>query len=125
METHFGKFNDFVGLTYQCGELRGNTGPDGQFLYTPDEDVSFSIGSLELGTTRGKPILTVLDLVDKPSITNPSLLNRARLLFTFVPGLGFEKPIVVDERVCLWRPLCEGLRTGVSWVSKSNGNALN
>lgn len=96
-----GKFPDTVGLSYRCGALEGHTGPDGDFLYLPGEDVAFSIGSLELGTTRGKPLVTVVDLVDDPSLTNSKLLNIARLLFTLAPGLGFEKPSHIGERVSL------------------------
>lgn len=94
-----GRFPDTVGLSYRCGALEGHTSPDGGFQYFPGEDVVFSIGPLELGATKGKPVVTVVDLVDNPSLTNPKLVNIARLLFTFAPGLGFEKPIWIGERV--------------------------
>lgn len=96
-----GVFLDTVGLSYRSGKLEGKTGPKGEFSYFPDEEVLFSIGSLELGRTKGLPRLTVLDLVDEPSLENPKLLNRARLLFSLTPGLGFEKEIEINETVSL------------------------
>lgn len=97
--TLIGKFIDTAGLSYRCGALEGRTGLDGSFHYTPGENVTFSFGSLKLGSAKGKPLLTVLDVVDNPSLTNVKLVNIARLLFSFAPGLGFEKPIQIDERV--------------------------
>ena len=96
-----GIFDDTVGFTYRSGTLEGNTGPDGQFQYIPGEDVTFSVGSLELGRAKGKPRLSVLDLVQDRSLTNPKLLNRARLLFSLTPGLGFEKAIQIYEDVSI------------------------
>lgn len=95
-----GVFTDTAGLSYQTGTLTGTTGPEGQFKYNQGEAVTFSVGSLQLGTAKGKSRLNILDLVDNPSLTNTKLINRARLLFSLTPGLGFEKAIQIDDRVC-------------------------
>ena len=99
-----GIFEDAGGITYRSGTLEGYTGPQGQFQYFEGSDVSFSIGSLELGTAKGRPRLTVLDLVAERSLTNPKLVNRARLLFTLTSSLGFEKVVQVDEEVRIIHP---------------------
>ncbi|KAI8711053.1 Alpha/beta-hydrolase [Fusarium sp. LHS14.1] len=97
--TSTGIFFDLQGLSYRSGDCEGIIGPDGKFEYIPGHEVAFSIGPLQLGLTKGKPRMTVLDLVDSPSLDNPRLINRARLLFTLAPGLGFEKPVMVDDNV--------------------------
>lgn len=95
-----GVFTDTVGLSYKCGDLSGTTSsPNGQFQYYDGDDISFSIGSLQLGVAKGRQRLSVLDLVDNPSLSNPKLLNRAALLFSLTPSLGFEKAIQINDDV--------------------------
>jgi hypothetical protein len=95
-----GVFTDTVGLSYKCGNLSGFTSsPDGEFHYHQGESISFSISSLHLGVAKGGQRLSVLDLVNNPSLTNPKLLNRAALLFSLTPSLGFEKAIQIDDNV--------------------------
>ena len=94
-----GVFSDVVGLSYRSGNVQGNIGPDGKFEYIQGEEVTFSIGPLQLGTTKGKPRMTFLNLVNSPSLDSPKLLNRTRLLFSLAPGIGFEKPVLVDDKV--------------------------
>lgn len=95
-----GVFTDTVGLSYKCGDLSGTTcNPDGQFQYYDGDSISFSIGSLQLGVAKGRRRLSVLDLVDNPSLSNPKLLNRAALLFSLTPSLGFEKAIHINDDV--------------------------
>ncbi|KAJ9361583.1 hypothetical protein DTO027B9_744 [Paecilomyces variotii] len=95
-----GVFTDTVGLSYKCGDLSGTTSsPNGQFQYYDGDDISFSIGSLQLGVAKGRQRLSVLDLVDNPSLSNPKLLNRAALLFSLTPSLGFEKAIQINDDI--------------------------
>jgi len=95
-----GIFSDVIGISYRCGTVGGTTAADFAFNYEAGKDVTFSIGDLEIGRTKGKPLITVLDLV--PFATpefDPKLINRARLLYSLAPGQGFESPIVIDEKV--------------------------
>lgn len=94
-----GIFENTVGFSYRTGAIKGNTGPEGQFQYIQGDVVTFSIGPLKLGESSAKPRLSVLDLVEDPSLSNSKLLNRARLLFSLTPGIGFERPICIDEKV--------------------------
>lgn len=100
-----GVFLDVVGLSYRCGVLEGTTGEDYAFSYKPETAVAFSIGPLLLGETVGKPVVTVSDLVSgEPSISDSRLLNRARLLFSLTPALGFEKAITINDQVRMTVP---------------------
>jgi hypothetical protein len=69
------------GLRYVSGELSGNTGRQGEFQYEQDQPVRFYIGDILLGeATRGKPVITPLDLVENGTIDTPAVINIARLL---------------------------------------------
>ncbi len=88
-----GQFKDsnVQGLTYESGGQRGITGKNGGFKYEAGKDVSFSAGAIKLGTTKGKAIITPIDLVPgaKPEMLSkkgePSkelleVINRVRFL---------------------------------------------
>jgi para-nitrobenzyl esterase len=69
------------GLRYQSGILSGTTGRQGEFQYAHDQSVRFYIGDILLGeATRGKPVITPLDLVENGTIDTPAVINIARLL---------------------------------------------
>ncbi|PVH84280.1 alpha/beta-hydrolase [Cadophora sp. DSE1049] len=98
--TAHGTFLDVVGLTYRCGAIEGATAADFAFMYEPGQLMTFSIGSLVLGESVGKPLMTVSGLLPEGTpITETKLINRARLLYSLSPGQGFEKPIVIDDKV--------------------------
>ena len=98
---HVGHFVDVVGLEYATSTQKGETSSSGEFRYLNQEQVSFSIGPLSIGTATASTSISIIDLVPKGDrlLTNPRLLNVARLLFSLSPGLGFEKPILIDEKV--------------------------
>lgn len=95
-----GVFVDVVGLGYESATTSGLTSAKFEYAYQPGEKVTFSIGSLVLGTCVGKPITTLTDLMptDMPTF-HPHLINRARLLFSLAPGQGFEQPVTIDQNV--------------------------
>jgi hypothetical protein len=95
-----GIFLDVVGLSYHCGSVEGTTTEDFKYRYEPGAIVTFSIGSLMIGQSIGKPLLTISDLmtVDTPTF-DPRLVNRARLLYSLTTAQGFEMPIVIDTKV--------------------------
>lgn len=94
-----GVFVGVVGLTYENGVAKGVTSADSEFSYYDGEKVTFSIGSLVLGSCIGRPLVTISDLVpiDTPTF-HPRTVNRARLLFSLTPGQGFEKPAIIDQK---------------------------
>lgn len=96
-----GTFLDVIGLTYRCGAVEGVTTTEFTFNYDPEVTVRFSIGSIVVGEVMAKPVMTVSDLVSTTSpLSNQSLINRARLLYSLSPGQGFEQPIAISDRVC-------------------------
>jgi hypothetical protein len=95
-----GVFLDVVGLSYRCGAFEGTTDANYAYYYEPDTAVIFSIGSLVIGESIGKSLLTVSDLVPVNTPTfHPELINRARLLYSLTPALGFEIPVTIDTNV--------------------------
>lgn len=96
-----GRFVDVAGLGFRCGSLEGTTNSAGEFQYEENGQVSFYVGDLHLGTAQGKSIVNILDCVEKTEdmLDNPKLLNRARLLFSLTSGIGFEKGIVINDKV--------------------------
>ena len=95
-----GVFLDVIGLSYHCGTIEGTTTGDYAYYYDEGAVVTFSIGTLILGKSIGKPLLTVSDLlrVNTP-LSDPTLVNRARLLYSLTRAQGFEEPIIIDTDV--------------------------
>jgi hypothetical protein len=95
-----GIFLDILGLSYRCGAHSGIIASDYKFAYERGHAVTFAIGSLLLGESVGKPLMTVSDLLPEGTpISDPKLINRARLLYSLSPAQGFEQPITIDTRV--------------------------
>ena len=46
--------------------FKGLTGPAGEFKYKTGDTVTFSIGTLTLGSATGAPVLTPMDMVGTP-----------------------------------------------------------
>lgn len=59
-----------AGLHYQTATLSGETGAKGEFEYNNDEQVTFTVGDISLGTALAAPQVTPFDLVGiKPPMT--------------------------------------------------------
>ena len=64
------------GLTYQTGSQRGMTNASGTFSYLAGETITFSVGSIVLGSALAKPFMTPLDLVPGASgVTDQTVSN--------------------------------------------------
>jgi predicted acyl esterase len=100
-----GSFLDgpLVGLHYRTPTQKGITDNLGRFDYLADEDVTFSVGTLDIGTANAAEKLTVASLrspgesAPAPSDTAiPATINRAR----FVQSLGrdpdLRNGVVID-----------------------------
>ncbi len=69
------------GLDYHTLTRSGLTGSGGTFSYFAGEEVRFSIGSVPLGATAGKPVVSVLDLAaGAMRVSDRWVANMARLL---------------------------------------------
>jgi hypothetical protein len=58
------------GLDYRSTSRSGLTDAQGTFFHGAGETVTFSIGNLSIGSTNGKPIATIIDLVDGATLVD-------------------------------------------------------
>ena len=69
------------GLHYQTDTISGFTGENGTFMYHDGETVTFSIGTVMLGSAPANHIMTPIDLVPGAfDETHPTVTNMIRLL---------------------------------------------
>lgn len=69
------------GVQFESGSLSGETGPNGEFRFEDGEEVRFFIGDIALGrSVPAKPLMSPVDLVPGGDLTNPEVINIARLL---------------------------------------------
>jgi len=72
-----------AGLNYTSASNWGKTFQDGTFRYKTDEEVTFSVGALVLGTTVAKEVVTPIDLVEGAGdAADPRVINICVLLQT-------------------------------------------
>ncbi len=74
------KDSNVAGLDFQSGGQSGVTNSAGEFSFEVGEQVSFSVGSLSVGTGPAKAIMTPLDLVAGGTTADPQVQNIARFL---------------------------------------------
>lgn|GEM_PF-2044817 len=73
-----GMFDKLEGVAYESGEQSGITNTQGRFIYEDGTPVTFSIGNIELGTTRGRNTLDIERLARSQKIeTNLSRFLNA------------------------------------------------
>jgi para-nitrobenzyl esterase len=65
-----------AGITYKTPTLECITDAAGTFQYKKGEKVTFSIGTVILGSAIGKPVLTPLDIVDGAKDTSDQRVNN-------------------------------------------------
>lgn len=68
------------GLAYQTATQTNFTSGGGIFAYIAGETITFSIGTIVLGSAAAGPILTPQDLAAVPATLNETVTNIARLL---------------------------------------------
>lgn len=80
--TYSGQFLDSVvtNLDYRTATQTGTTDGAGRFSYREGETVTFSIGGVILGTAKGQPIITPVNLITNGSSSTPAVQNIARFL---------------------------------------------
>jgi hypothetical protein len=87
------------GITYQTPTLGGMTDKAGAFKYKPGEKVTFSIGSVVLGSAVGKPILTPLDIVEGAKDTSDQrVINICVFLQTLDQDGNPENGITISRK---------------------------
>jgi uncharacterized protein len=92
------------GLKYQTPTMTGLTSGRGEFRYRPGEAVTFLVGSLVLGTTRGAPRVNLAQLVNRvvgniDKLHDPSVTNLARFLLTLDQDGDLENGVTIAPAV--------------------------
>ncbi len=78
-----GQFIDSAvsGLTYICGDIIGTTDEYGTFIYHIDQEVTFMVGGVIIGTAQGASFITPIDLVaGAEDETDATVINILRFL---------------------------------------------
>lgn len=77
-----GRFVDSAveGLRYRTQTQQGTTNSDGEFLYIAGEEITFSIGDIDLPTISATSLITPLEVFNTTDFSNTSVANLARLL---------------------------------------------
>ena len=95
-ESRSGKLLGVSGFSYESGSEAGTTSDDGQFQYRTDQEVTFSLGGIVLGSTMPKDYITLEDIAgDHPD----ALSNLQRFLVTIDYDLSPMNGIVVTPAI--------------------------
>ncbi len=92
-----GRFIDapVSGMTWTSGDLTGVTDANGTFFFRPSTPVTFSLGSVILGTVQGSSVVTPIDLVSGAvDETNTTVINILRFMQSIdvdgIPANGID-----------------------------------
>jgi len=87
------------GTSFSTPTIHGVTRVDGIFEYQEGESVTFSIGSLVLGSTAGKPVVTPLDIVpDAKGASDRRVVNICVVLQTLDQDGNPANGILINEK---------------------------
>ena len=93
-----------AGLTYATAykgqTVVSQTNEDGVFFYARGQNLTFSIGSLELGTVKGKSVITPMDLFPGATGTSdPRVVNLCVLLQTLDQDADLNNGIQITKEI--------------------------
>lgn len=76
------KDSNVAGMRYksESGYLTGFTSKSGTFTFYAGDNVTFSIGTITIGTAQGKSVVTPIDLIPGSSASSPTVSNIVRFL---------------------------------------------
>lgn len=97
-----GQFLDAAteGISYRSDSYDGlETDSEGRFIYEEGDTISFSVGGVFLGTSKAKPIITPVDLVENGSLGDERVKNITRFLQTLDQDGNPDNGIVIPEEV--------------------------
>src|ERR1035441_9879900 len=87
------------GLNYSSGGQVGLTDANGTFNYEVGQPITFSIGTIVIGTATGKAAITPVDLVaGAEDQTNPIVSNIAAFLQTLNAGGASSNSITITDK---------------------------
>ena len=87
------------GLHFVSGSQSGNIGADGKFSYQVGQNVTFSVGSVTLGSATPGPLLFAVDLVTGGTGVNRAVINIDRFLQMLDHDGIVTNGIVIDPAV--------------------------
>ena len=92
------------GLGYQTPTQAGLTDERGRFCYRPGEAVTFLVGRVVLGTTKGAPRVSLAQLVIRVAgnidkLHDPAVTNLARFVLTLDQGGDLENGVTIAPTV--------------------------
>ncbi len=97
------------GLHYQSGDVTGETGASGEYIYEVGEDITFSIGGVTIGGVGGRNLVTPLNLSANGNINNTVVVNITRFLMMLDdngdPSDGIRISDAVKEVAETWDPV--------------------
>ncbi len=88
-----------AGLTFVTPTKTGVTGTDGVFDYQQNENVTFSIGGVELGGTKSKAVITPVDFATQRSTNSVMAKNISRFLLMLDNDGDPQNGIVISQAV--------------------------
>ena len=107
-----GVFRDstVTGLGYSSGSHTGVTDSEGRFAYAIGQSISFSVGSIPLGTVAvAKQLITPVDLVANGTVDATYVVNVARFLMMLDedgdPSNGIQISAAVTAAATNWAPI--------------------
>ena len=128
-ELYTGIFSDspVAGLSYATPTVHGVTDEDGVFTYRENETVVFSIGKLALPVVAASELITPLDMAFSQDVTDPDVINIARLLQSLDEDSDPENGISIPAdaaaaftEATIFDFTDDGLNIGPFWKSNPN-----
>ncbi len=122
-----------AGLTYSTTVkdqiVTAKTNEDGMFFYAKGQSITFSIGSLVLGTAEGKSVITPVDLfADAAGVSDQRVVNMCVLLQTLDQDGDLNNNIRITEAISAIVSKYAGLinfdQTPAVFAADSNVKAL-
>ncbi len=90
------------GISYTTATQSGKTSVKGEFLYLPGENVTFSIGSIQLPAVLASAMVTPLDIAQSPDINHQVVSNILVLLQSLDedgnPANGISIPVAAATK---------------------------
>jgi len=101
-QTAEGRFIDavVVGLSFTSGDQMGATDSEGTFTYEVGQNITFSVGAVEIGTVAGGDIISPVDLTGSNS-TMPDTQNIVRFLLMLDSDGDSSNGITISNEVQL------------------------
>lgn len=104
--TGYFKDSNVAGMAFNSGGQSGVTDQYGRFTYEVGQPVTFSIGSVTVGTTTGAEIVTPIDLVTNGTTQSTEVQNIVRFLMTIDsdgdPTNGINISTEIQTAAALW-----------------------